>query len=106
MPAFALVAAAPAALPPDDLVRQGNAAAGRQDYPEALKLYGQAEERATDPGLVAFNEGVALYQQGEFAQAEMHFRLARQDATDRRQLRAAYNLAASIVRNAGDSRCG
>ena len=103
LPALALVAAAPPAVPPDELVRQGNAAAGREDYPKALELYEQAEERTTDPGQIAFNEGVVLYRDGKFAQAEMHFRLARQDATGRRQMWAAYDLAASLVQDAGDS---
>jgi tetratricopeptide (TPR) repeat protein len=102
LPALALVAAAPAAAPPDELVRQGNDAVGRKDYSEALKLYQRAEERATDPGLVAYNEGVALYQGAEFARAAVQFRLARQDATGRRRLWAAYNLAASLVQDAGD----
>src|SRR5438874_10480686 len=103
IPALALVAAGPAALPPDDLVRQGNDALGRKQYPEALSLYDRAEERATDPGLVAFNEGVALYQKGDFAEAEAHFRLARQDATGRRQVCATYNLAVSIVQAPGET---
>jgi tetratricopeptide (TPR) repeat protein len=101
LPALALIAAAPVAS--DELLRRGNDAASRQDYAEALKLYGQAEDRATDPGQVAFNEGVALYRDGQFDQAVKHFRLARQDATGRRQLWTAYNLAASLVQDAGDS---
>ncbi len=98
----ALVAAGPAVIPPDDLVRRGNSALTQQRYADALKLYDQAEERTTDPGLVAFNEGVALYQQGDYARAESHFRLARHDAIGRRQLQAAYNLACSLVQMAGD----
>jgi tetratricopeptide (TPR) repeat protein len=103
LPALALVAAAPASVPPDELVRRGNDALGRKQYGEALKLYDRAEERATDPGLVAFNEGVTLYQQGDYAQAEVRFRLARQDATGQRQLWATYDLAASLLQVAGDS---
>jgi tetratricopeptide (TPR) repeat protein len=102
-PALALVAAAPASAPPDELVRRGNEAVTRKQYADALQLYDQAEERATDPGLVAFNEGVAFYQKGDHPQAELRFRQARQDATSRRRLYAAYNLAASILQTAGDS---
>lgn len=102
LPALALVAAGPAAAPPDELVRRANDAVGRKQYADALKLYDRAEERTTDPGLVAFNEGVALYQQGDYAQAEAHFRLARQDATGRRQVWAAYNLAASLLQTADE----
>jgi tetratricopeptide (TPR) repeat protein len=103
LPALVLVAAAPASLPPEELVRQGNSAVGRQQYPDALKLYEQAEDRTTDPGLVAFNEGVAFFLQGNFVQAETHFRQACQGATGSRQVRATYNLAASLLRTAGDS---
>jgi tetratricopeptide (TPR) repeat protein len=106
LPALVLVAAGPASAPPDELVRQGNGAATRQNYADALKLYERAEERTTDPGLVAFNEGVAFYQQGDYAKAELHFRLARQDATGRRQVWAAYNLAASLMQTAGDRDAG
>jgi hypothetical protein len=102
LPALALVAAGPASAPPDELVRQGNEAVGRKQYAGALVLYDRAEERTTDPGLVAFNEGVALYQQGDYPRAEVHFRLARQDATGRRRLGATYDLACSLVRAAGD----
>jgi tetratricopeptide (TPR) repeat protein len=103
LPALALVAAGPAAVPPDELVRRANDALGRKQYNDALKLYDRAEERSTDPGLVAFDEGVAFYQKGDYAEAEVHFRLARQDATGPRQVFAAYNLAASIVRLPGDA---
>jgi tetratricopeptide (TPR) repeat protein len=104
LPALALVAAGPAAVSPDELVRQANGALGRKQYIDALKLYERAEERATDPGLVAFDEGVALYQKGDFAEAEVRFRLARQDRTapSLRPLYATYNLAASIVQLPGD----
>ena len=61
LPALALIAAAPASTPPDELVRQGNAAANEQHYPEALKLYGQAEDRATEfLHLAGHGEGVVL----------------------------------------------
>jgi tetratricopeptide (TPR) repeat protein len=102
LPALALVAAGPASVPPDELVRQGNGAVGRQKFADALQLYERAEERATDPGLVAFNEGVAFYQQGNYARAEMQFRLARQDAVGRRQVWVDYDLACSLIRAADD----
>ncbi len=104
LPAVTFIAAKPAAEPPDELVRQANEAVGRKQYIDALKLYDRAEERSTDPGLVAFNEGVALYQKGDYAGAEVHFRLALQDAdpADERRPFALYNLAASIVQAPGD----
>ena len=87
---------------PDDLVRQGNAALARQDYAGALRLLDQAEDRTTDPGLVAFNRGVALYQQGDFAQAESYFRLCLPDAVGPRKPAALYNLADCLVQQAGE----
>jgi hypothetical protein len=55
-----LLAAAPA---PDveALLREGNAAFERGDYGRAATLYEQAEARATDPGLVAFDLATAKY---------------------------------------------
>jgi tetratricopeptide (TPR) repeat protein len=87
---------------PDDLVRQGNAALARKDYAAALRLFDQASDRTTDPGLVAFNRGVALYQQGDFAQAESYFRLCLPDAHGPRKSAALYNLADCLVQQAGE----
>src|SRR5262249_13606724 len=86
-----LLAAAPE--PPDDLVRQGNAAFERGEVTGAEGLYGKAEERAVDPGLVAFNKADALYQQEKYREAEVHFRRALGDAAipPERRHRALYN---------------
>ncbi len=46
---------------PEALLRRGNAAFARGEYAEAAALYEQAEARATDPGLVAFNLAAAKY---------------------------------------------
>src|SRR5262249_45410188 len=48
-----LLGAAPAA-DPDALLRAGHAAFARGDLAAAAALYEQAEQRTTDPGLVAF----------------------------------------------------
>jgi tetratricopeptide (TPR) repeat protein len=90
------LAAAPA-LYPEDLVRQGNAAYDRGEFGQAAEAYLQAAERTTDPGLVAFNEGVALYQQGRYRDAELHFRRAREDAQGERRARLLYNLGNCLV---------
>ena len=47
---------------PDAVIRRGNEAFARGDYAEALALYQRAEERTSDPGLSAFNQGMARYQ--------------------------------------------
>src|SRR4051812_48041322 len=43
------------------LLREGNAAFDRGDYEQAVEFYSQAEDRATDPGQVAYNKATALY---------------------------------------------
>src|SRR5258708_5871173 len=83
----------------ESLLRQGNAAFARGDYAEAARLYEEAETRATDPGLVAFNLASAKYHlavTGEggataLSEAERLYRccLAR---TDPRRPRALYGL--------------
>ncbi len=57
-----LLIAAVAEPPPDSLVRRGNEAFARGDYAEALALYQRASERASDPGLTAFDQALARYQ--------------------------------------------
>ncbi len=99
--ALLLLAASPAE-PTDEWVRRGNAALARRDFAAALQSLDRAEERATDPGLVAFNKAVVFYQKLDFAQAEFHFRLALQDASGRRRAAARYDLAACLVQEAND----
>jgi tetratricopeptide (TPR) repeat protein len=99
--ALALMAAAPAGAP-DDRVREGTAALARRDFDAALQSFAAAEERTTDPGLVAFDEGVAFYHRGDFALAERHFRQCLEDAAGPRRARALYNLAACLVQQAGE----
>jgi tetratricopeptide (TPR) repeat protein len=102
--AAVLVAAGPAP-PTDDLIRTANEAVGRGDLEAAERLYSQAEERAPDPGLVAFNKGTALYQRGDFRRAELSFRraLGDRDIPADRQARALYNLGNCLVRQAGET---
>jgi tetratricopeptide (TPR) repeat protein len=91
--------------PAADLIRQANAAYERGNIDAAEALYTRAEERAEDPGLVAFNKGAALYRRGDFRRAELCFRRTLGDAEvppDRR-VRALYNLGNGLVRQAGES---
>jgi tetratricopeptide (TPR) repeat protein len=83
----------------DDLVHRGNAAYASRQYDEAVRLYEQAEERAEDPGLVAFNKGAALYRLGRFVEAEKCYRRALEDAEapTPRRLRALYDLGTSLL---------
>lgn len=102
--AVVLVSAGPMILP-DELIRQGNEAIARGDIDAAEGLYQQAEERAADPGLVAFNKGIALYKHGDFRRAELCFRRTLGDGAipaERRE-RALYNLGNCLVREAGET---
>jgi tetratricopeptide (TPR) repeat protein len=82
----------------EELIRRGNDAFDHSDYDQALKLYEGAEERGTDPGLAAFNEGAALYRLGRFAEAEIRYRRALEGAGGGRQARALYNLGTCLLR--------
>jgi tetratricopeptide (TPR) repeat protein len=95
--ALALIGAAPSANV-EDLLRQGNQAFARKDYAAAVALYTRAEAHATDPGHVAFNKAAALYEQGEFRQAERAYRCALEGAVEPRLGQARYGLATCLVR--------
>jgi tetratricopeptide (TPR) repeat protein len=92
-----LMAAAPTAKV-EDLLRQGNEAFARKDYAAAVALYSKAEPLASDPGHVAFNKAAALYEQGEFRQAERSYRCALEGASEPRLSQARYGLANCLVR--------
>lgn len=102
--AILLVSAGPAT-PPEDLVRSANEAFTRGDLDEADSLYSQAEERSSDPGLVAFNKGTALYKRKDYRRAELSFRrsLGDADIPAERRTRALYNLGNCLVRQAGET---
>ena len=91
--------------PVTNWIREGNDAFGRGDWEAAESLYGQAEERSPDPGLVAFNKGAALYRRGDFRRAELCFRrtLGDADIPAERRARALYNLGNCLVRQAGET---
>jgi tetratricopeptide (TPR) repeat protein len=93
------------ALPVEDverLVRRGNEAFDREDYTAAVADYARAEDYVTDPGLVAFNKGAALYRLGRFREAELHYLRCREDATGERLARVLFDLGNSILQQARD----
>jgi tetratricopeptide (TPR) repeat protein len=98
---MAFLAAAPR-MDSEDLVSLGNAALARGNYAAAQELYQRAGEQITDPGLVAFNRGVAFYHQGDYSRAEVQFRLCHTDAPGLRRVRTLYNLAACLLHQAGE----
>jgi tetratricopeptide (TPR) repeat protein len=93
-----LVGAGPAL----DLLRQANEAFEAGDYARAVELYRQAEQRATDPGLVAFNKAAALYRLEQYSEAAQHYRRCLDDAAGPRRARALYDLATCLVQAAKD----
>jgi tetratricopeptide (TPR) repeat protein len=96
-----VVAATPRSQP-EDLIRQGNEAFARGDPAAAVEFYTQAEDRADDPGLVAFNKAAALYRLGRYRDAELHYRRAREDATGMRLTRLLCNLGNTLLQQAGE----
>jgi tetratricopeptide (TPR) repeat protein len=81
-------------------VRRGAAAFEHGDYATALDAFTKAEERITDPGLVAFDKAAALYRLGRFREAELHYLRALDDANGQRRARSLYDLANSVVQQA------
>jgi Ca-activated chloride channel family protein len=90
--------AAMAAGPIDDWLRRGDSALVAGQPEKALEWYVKTEGRAPDPGLVAFNEGVALAALGRYREAELHFRWCLSDATGARKSQALFNMGTCLVR--------
>ena len=90
----------------EELVRQGNAAFEREDYDAAVTAYTKAEERITDPGLVAFNKGAALFRLERYAEAAAHYRRSLEDATGAARARMLYNLGNSLLQESRGSNVG
>jgi tetratricopeptide (TPR) repeat protein len=81
----------------EELLRRGNAAYVRGDYNRAVADYDEAESRATDPGLAAFNKAAALYQKGLYREAELSYRCCLEDAVGSRRTFALYGLGTALV---------
>jgi len=89
-----LISAAPAV---DEALRRGNTALESGKPDEALAHFARAAERTTDPGQVAFNQGVALARLSRHREAELHFRRCLSDAEGQRRARALYNLGCCLL---------
>ena len=105
VPALALlVAAAPRSdMSAEDMIRAGNAAIAKGDFDKADEWYSAAEERTTDPGLVAFNKANTLFHRERYDAAEKHYTRALDDAdspTDRRTA-ALYNRGVCLLKQGG-----
>jgi Ca-activated chloride channel family protein len=86
-----------AADPSDRELRRGVAALDAGQFEQALIHFANAGERTTDPGLVAFDEGIALYHLGRFREAEWRFRWSLSDAAGSRRANALYNLGCALL---------
>lgn len=98
-----LAAGPPQAEAPDELVRRANEALRAGDADTADKLYTAAEERATDPGLVAFNRAAVLFERGDYREAERHYDRVLDDAAcpPDRAARAWYNRGTCLLHRGG-----
>jgi hypothetical protein len=100
---FAVAAAPLAPESPEGLVRRANAAFRAGDAEAADSLYGAAEERAGDPGLVAFNRAAVLFERGQFRDAERHYDRVLADAAcpPERAAKAWYNRGTCLLKRGG-----
>jgi tetratricopeptide (TPR) repeat protein len=101
-----LIAAAPRAdASPEELIRLANSAFLRGDTDAADRLYEAAEEKTTDPGLVAFNRAAVLFQMGEFREAESLYArvLGDKSCPADRAAKALYNRGTCLLRQGGSA---
>jgi tetratricopeptide (TPR) repeat protein len=101
--AVVLTGAAPEA---EDWLRQANDAFQKKDYEAALRFYEKAEDRAADPGLVAFNKGATLLRLGRHREAELCYLRCLQDhdCPASRRLKALYDLGTALLQRGADAK--
>ncbi len=103
---FLLGAAGSPPADPDELVRRANERLRANDadaVDAADKLYAEAEERATDPGLVAFDRAGVLFERKRYRDAERHYDRVLGDAAcpPDRAARAWYNRGTCLLNRGG-----
>lgn len=103
--ALCVLTFAVAASPSEDLIRLGNEAYLRGDLVAAEQHYAAAAERATDPGLVAFNRAAVALQLGEPREAELHYLQTLDDraAPPDRRAKALYNRGVCLLDRGGSA---
>jgi tetratricopeptide (TPR) repeat protein len=104
---FLAAAAPPMTDTPGELIRRANAAlrAGDPDSVAiAAQLYDAAEERSTDPGLVAFNRAAVLFEQKNYSKAVRDYDRVLEDAScpPERAARAWYNRGTCLLNLGGN----
>jgi tetratricopeptide (TPR) repeat protein len=100
------VMSAAAPLPPDapdELIARANAALRAGEVARADKLYAAAEERATDPGLVAYNRAAVHFERKQYREAERDYDRVLDDAAcpPARAARAWYNRGTCLLHRGG-----
>jgi tetratricopeptide (TPR) repeat protein len=101
---LALFALAPTSAEPEDWEALGNVAFQAGRYEEAIRCYTTAGERSRNPGRVAHNHAVALFDVGRYRDAERLFRCQLESARDADQrARALYDLGTCLL-HAADGR--
>jgi len=90
---------------PEEFVRLANSAFLRGDLDAADRLYEAAEEKTTDPGLVAFNRATVLFQVGDFREAEQLYArvLGDRSCPVDRAAKALYNRGTCFLRQGGSA---
>ncbi len=87
-----------------ELVREGNRLLSENRFAEALTAYDKAAEQLPDSPEVAYNRGLALYRQGEFAKASAAFQNAIKPGRPEMEAKAKYNLGRCEHASAIDNR--
>ena len=84
----------------DETIREAEQLVLDGDYQNALKTYQSVAERASDPGLIAFNMATIYWQLGDYRQAEVHYRMSLDDDVIplERRARALYNLGNCLMK--------
>lgn len=111
--ALVLVGAAPDNAAVESLLRRGNAAFEAGDFAAAADLYDRAQERATDPGQVAYNRATALYRRAQAEEdaarraellqaAELDYRCCAATTEEPRRSRALFGLANCLLQRRGE----
>jgi len=90
---------------PLEHVREGNAAFARDDLAAADRSFAQAQEKANDPGLVAFNAAAVRMVREEYRDAELHYLrvLDDREAPLERRAKALNNRGVCILHRADDA---
>jgi len=79
-------------------VRQGNMLYNQQEYPKAIEKYHEALQNDSESDMINFNTGAALYQTGDYAQAQEHFQKALLSEDAALKQSAHYNLGNTLYR--------